>query len=39
MDDENYGAFARIGWPVRTARLTLRPAVPSDAAAAPSASR
>lgn len=34
MDDENYGAFARIGWPVRTARLTLRPAVPADAAAA-----
>ena len=32
MDDDNYGAFARISWPVRTGRLTLRPARASDAA-------
>ncbi|MFT4296569.1 MAG: GNAT family protein [Micropruina sp.] len=31
--DDNYGAFARIDWPVHTARLTLRPAEASDAAA------
>lgn len=29
--DGNYDAFARIQWPVRTARLTLRPAEPGDA--------
>ncbi|MFT4226300.1 GNAT family N-acetyltransferase [Micropruina sp.] len=31
--ENNYGAFARISWPVRTARLSLRPAEPSDAEA------
>jgi len=29
--DDNYGAFGRIDWPVRTRRLTLRPAVAEDA--------
>lgn len=34
MADDNYNAFARIAWPVRTPRLTLRPAESSDAVAA-----
>lgn len=33
MDDDNDGAFARVSWPVRTARLTLRPARLGDAEA------
>lgn len=33
MDDDNYGALARVSWPVRTARLTLRPAHLGDAEA------
>ncbi len=31
--ENNYGAFGRISWPVCTARLSLRPAEPSDAEA------